>query len=183
MKNGKLKKRPRFFQIPGYRFRNCGHGFQIKTSRFLLVVLTLPLAVDFILLEDTPVPVNVREDIVLSQNFINRSFRLSYTLSITNSVDRIRAQNVVFERNGFIPSSEQLKYCFVQNNFHICTDNNYPVIWNKDGTVEVQESSRNNDLWLTTEPNSKPHTEIEFDELCYANYSECHILNDPIDLR
>ncbi|MCW9017416.1 MAG: hypothetical protein OQJ89_10655, partial [Kangiellaceae bacterium] len=136
--------------IPGILI-NVSSNLLVKTAGVALVFLAFLLFLDSLLPRDKPISVNVREDVILSRNFTNPTVRLSYTLAITNEVNRIRSQNIVFERSGFIPKSEQLEFCHQQNNFHICTDNNYPVIWNKDGTIEVQEASRNTDLWLTDE--------------------------------
>ena len=153
--------------------RRC---FQSRTWRAVLITSTILLALGALRSKDKPKPINVRQDIVMSQNFYNPSVRLSYTVSITNQVNHIRAQNVVFERYGLIPKSERLEFCIEHHHFHICTDNNYPVIWNKDGSIEVQEASSNTDRWLTPEPQAKPPAETDTEEFCNTHDFECYFI-------
>ena len=76
---------------------------------------------------------------LLTEDFVDMSAWLNYTITILPTVNKIRSKNLVFERNGLIPENEQLKYCSEVNNIQICTHSNFPVVHKINGVIEVQE--------------------------------------------
>jgi hypothetical protein len=81
-----------------------------------------------------------QENSILLDDFENSLVALDLSICIMPSVNRIRSKNVRFERNGVIPGSERLAFCYIDRGVHICVDNRYPVIFQGNGSIDIQKT-------------------------------------------